>query len=75
MYQIMSRGQGEAKPRAAKCVELSRAEPERFASVWLFCIWEGVAGEMMSRKGKPGKAVSPGSGTQLWASVNMSTKS
>lgn len=54
---MKSRGQREAEPRAANCVELSRAEPEHFASVWLFCIWGSTAGEieeMMLRKGKPG---------------------
>ena len=56
---MMSRGQGEAKPRAANCVELSRAEPECFASVWLFCVWGSAAGEMMSRKGKPGSPEKP----------------
>lgn len=35
----MSGGQGEAKPHAANCVELSRAKPEHFASVWLLWVW------------------------------------
>jgi len=60
---MMCRGQGEAKPHAANCVELSRAEHEHFTSVWLFCVWVSVAGEtgeMMSRRGKPGSVEKPG---------------
>lgn len=48
---------GETEPRAVNCVELSRAEPQHFASVLLFSIWacaDRETGEMMSRKEKPG---------------------
>lgn len=52
---MVSRGQEEAKPLVANCVELSRAKPEHFASVWLF--WGSASrntGKRMLRKGKAG---------------------
>lgn len=42
-----------------QAVELSKAEPEHFASVWLCCVWGSVAGEMMLKKGKPGSLEKP----------------
>lgn len=57
IFQMVSRGQEEAKPCVENCVELSRAKTEHFASVWLVWVWGSASGnsrERMLRKGKDG---------------------
>lgn len=52
---MISSEQGETEPCAVKCVELSRAEPQHFASVLLFSIWacaDRETGAMVLRKEK-----------------------
>lgn len=77
MYEMMSRGQGEAKPHAASCWAFESWTWTFCFSLAVLCLGKcGWGDDVEEREAwQPGKAISTGSGAELWASVNMNTKS